>query len=44
MTEASIEHRRALLERALPVLRDAVLPQETSRADAETLAAQLGMR
>ena len=35
---------RALLEQALPVLRDALLPQETSRAAAEALAKQLGLR
>jgi len=34
---------RALLQQALPVLREAVLPQETSRADAEALARRLGM-
>lgn len=34
----------ALLEQAMPVLRDAVLPQETSRVNAEFLARQLGMR
>ncbi|MCA0393035.1 MAG: serine/threonine-protein kinase [Proteobacteria bacterium] len=34
----------ALLQQALPVLRDAVLPQETSRAAAEVLAHQLGLR
>ena len=35
---------RSLLQQALPVLRDAVLPQETSRAAAELLATRLGMR
>ena len=35
---------RALLEQALPLLRDALLPQETSRAAAEALAKQLDMR
>ena len=34
---------RALLQQALPVLREAVLPEETSRAAAEALAKQLGM-
>jgi len=34
---------RALLEQALPVLRETLLPQETSRADAEALAQQLGL-
>ena len=35
---------RQLLEHALPVLREALLPQENSRADAESLAHKLGMR
>lgn len=35
---------RALLEESLPVLRDAVLPQEASRAAAERTAAKLGIR
>ncbi|MFT4178361.1 MAG: protein kinase [Thermomonas sp.] len=35
---------RALLAQALPVLRDAVLPQQADRAAAEALAKQLGMR
>ena len=35
---------RTLLQQALPVLRDAVLPQETTRAAAESLAKQLGLR
>lgn len=34
---------RALLAQALPVLRDAVLPQEVSRAEAESVARRLGM-
>jgi tetratricopeptide (TPR) repeat protein len=34
---------RALLEQALPVLREALLPAEISRADAERTAAGLGM-
>jgi len=34
---------RALLQQALPVLRGAVLPQEVTRAEAETLARQLGL-
>lgn len=34
---------RALLQQALPVLREAVLPQEVTRAEAETLARQLGL-
>ena len=34
---------RALLQQALPVLRDAVLPQEVTRVEAETLARQLGL-
>lgn len=34
---------RALLQQALPVLHDAVLPQEVTRAEAETLARQLGL-
>ncbi|HRN62408.1 MAG TPA: serine/threonine-protein kinase [Luteimonas sp.] len=33
---------RRLLDQAMPVLRDAVLPQEVSRADAEALAKRLG--
>ncbi len=35
---------RALLGLALPVLRDALLPQEHSRAAGEALARQLGLR
>ena len=35
---------RQLLEHALPVLREALLPQENSRVDAEALARKLGMR
>ena len=35
---------RTLLAQALPTLRDALLPQETSRAAAEALAKQLGLR
>ena len=35
---------RTLLTQALPTLRDALLPQETSRAAAEALAKQLGLR
>lgn len=35
---------RVLLGRALPVLRDSVLPAEINRADAEALAKRLGMR
>jgi len=34
---------RQLLEHALPVLREALLPQETSRADGEALAHKLDM-
>jgi serine/threonine-protein kinase len=34
---------RALLQQALPVLRGAVMPQEVTRAEAETLARQLGL-
>ena len=35
---------RTLLTQAVPTLRDALLPQETSRAAAEALAKQLGLR
>ena len=35
---------RTLLAQALPTLRDALLPEETSRAAAEALARQLGLR
>ncbi len=34
---------RALLQQALPILREVVLPQEVTRAEAETLARQLGL-
>lgn len=34
---------RALLRQALPILREAVLPQEATRVEAETLARQLGL-
>jgi tetratricopeptide (TPR) repeat protein len=34
---------RVLLEEALPVLREAVLPSELNRAEAERLAAELGL-
>lgn len=35
---------RALLEQAMPILRDAVLPQERSRKPAEALARTLGLQ
>lgn len=35
---------RALLQQALPVMRDSVLPQQTDRAAAEALAQKLGVR
>lgn len=44
LKQGNANEARALLAQALPVLRDAVLPQQTDRAAAEALAKQLGMR